>query len=426
MAVRKANGEGTVYRRKDGRWEAAGFADFPDGTRRRVRAYADTRAEALARLAWNIQAAGRGALAVAGGVTVGEYVTTWMATVAGHRLRASTLETYRTYVQRFVLPHLGSRPLAALSPKDIRRWLDRLASECQCCRQGFDAKRPAARQRCCALGACCRKVLASATVAYTHGILKSALADAVREEQLSRNVATLAPAPPIRSAPINPWTAAEAQAFLAHIRGRERFALAFELALRTGLRIGEVCALSWDDVDLDKNVLTVRRSLRRHLNGAGLTLTEPKTKAARRRIPLPPGCAELLRAHRARQDAVKATMGARWVESGLIVTTLVGTAVDPVHLSKYFQDAVRRAGVRKIRFHDLRHTCATLLLESGADLTVIKDLLGHSKIQITADVYTHVRLRVVRSAFDAMSHMLDDPCPESDDAQGPDGYPLAA
>jgi integrase len=375
-------------------------------------------------LAWNMEAASRGALAVAGSVTVGEYVASWLVMVAAHRLRASTLEGYRTYTERFIVPYLGDRPLAALSPKDIRYWLDRLALECQCCRQGFDAKRAPAKQRCCALGACCRKVPASATVAYTHGILKTALADAVREEQLTRNVAKLAPAPPIRSAPINPWTAGEAQVFLAHARDRERLAVTFELALRTGLRAGELCALSWNDIDLDKNVLTVRHSLRRHVDGAGLTLTEPKTRAGRRRIPLPPGCADLLRGHRAHQLECKAELGERWTDSGLVVTSLIGTPMDPRNLSRYFQDAVRRSGVRKIRFHDMRHTCATLLLESGADLTVIKDLLGHSKIQITADVYTHVRLKLVRGAFDAMSHMLDAPHPDS--GEGVDDLPQAA
>lgn len=411
MASRRGNGEGTVYQRKDGRWEAAGFADFPDRTRRRVRAYADTRQEAVARLASSITAAQRGALAVNSGVTVGEYLTEWLATVAAHRLRASTLETYRCYTERFILPYLGRRALTGLTPREVRVWLDRLATDCQCCRQGFDEKRPAAKRRCCAVGACCSKTLASATIVYTHGILKNALGHAVREEKLSRNVAKLAKAPTIRSAPIDPWRADEVKAFLTHVRGRERFAIAYELALRTGLRIGELCALSWDDIDLEGGVLTVRHSLRRYLAGQGLTLTEPKTSSARRRIPLPPGCAELLRGHRLVQQGQAAAAGERWVDSGLVITNQTGGAMDPVHLSRYFQHAVRRAGVRRIRFHDMRHTCATLLVESGADLVTIKELLGHSKIQITADVYTHVRLRVVRSAFDAMGQMLDEEQP---------------
>jgi integrase len=420
MASRRGNGEGTVYQRKDGRWEAAGFANFPDGTRRRVRAYADTRAEAVAKLTWSIKAAERGALAANSGVSLTEYLQGWFETVASRRLRDSTYETYRSYTARFILPYLGHRPLSALSPKDIRLWLDRLGSDCQCCRQGFDEQRPMAKQRCCAVGRCCEKILASATIAYTHGILRTALGDAVREELLGRNVAKMVPAPVIRSAPIDPWTAEEARTFLTHARGGERFAVAFELALRTGLRIGELCALSWNDVDLDNGILTVRHSLRRFLGGQGLTLTEPKTKSARRKIPLPPGCVELLREHQREQDRNKATLGGRWIDQGLVVTTLAGTLMDPVHLSKYFQDALRRSGVRRIRFHDLRHTCATLLLESGADLVTIKDLLGHSKIQVTADVYTHVRLKVVRSAFDAMHDVLDGPNPDHSTREPPE------
>jgi integrase len=413
MAVRRGNGEGTVYQRKDGRWEAAGFANFPDGTRRRVRAYGDIRAEAVAKLSWSIQAAERGALASHSGVTLTEYVHSWFETVATRRLRASTFETYRSYTRRFIIPYLGHRPLSALSPKDVRLWLDRLGTDCQCCRQGFDEQRPVAKRRCCAVGACCEKVLASATIAYTHGILRTALGDAVREEVLGRNVAKMTAAPVIRSAPIDPWTAEEAKAFLAYARGNERFAVAFELALRTGLRIGELCALRWTDVDLDSGVLTVRHSLRRFLDGQGLTLTEPKTKSARRRIPLPPAVVTLLREHKEDQEQQKTVLRGRWVDQGFVITTLAGSAMDPVHLSKYFQDALGRCGVRRIRFHDMRHTCATLLLESGAELVTIKDLLGHSKIQITADVYTHVRLKVVRSAFDAMGDMLDGQDPHS-------------
>jgi integrase len=298
--------------------------------------------------------------------------------------------------------------------------VDKLGSDCQCCRQGFDAKRAPAKRRCCAQGACCRKVLASATISYVHGILRAALQDAVREDRLGRNVAKLVAPPPIRSERIEPWTAEEAKAFLGYARGRERFAAVFELVLRTGLRIGEVLALSWDDVDLTSGTIRVRRSVRRHLNGKGLVLSEPKTSASRRRIPLPPGCAVLFTGQRARQRRDKAASRGGWVETGLVFTTLLGTTLDPVHVSAAFRTACIRSGVRRIRFHDLCHTCATLMLESGADLVTVKELLGHSKIQITADVYTHVRLRVTRTALDAMADMLGEETadPDQDTKEG--------
>jgi len=421
MSRQRGNGEGTVYQRADGRWEAAGFVDLPDGTRRRVRVYAATRNDAVRALAERTRDAGRGTYSPdSGGVTVGEYLEVWLVTVAAHRLRESTFETYHQYTRRFILPYLGHRALTALSPKDVRGWVDRLRSDCQCCRQGFDAKRPTAKRRCCTVGDCCRKVLSSATIAYTHGILRTALGHAVREEELPRNVAKMVQAPVIRSARTEPWSASEARRFLAHARANERFAVAYELALRSGLRIGELLALSWDDVDFAAGTIRVRRSVRRHLNGKGLVLSEPKTQSSRRRIPLPPGCAALLRGHRLAQRAERATAGEGWRETGLVFTTLLGTTVDPVHLSRYFGAACHCSGVRRIRFHDLRHTCATLMLESGADLVTVKDLLGHSRIQITADVYMHVRLKVTRSALDAMGDMLGDESPEAEDGDPPD------
>ncbi len=421
MSRMRGNGEGTVYQRSDGRWEAAGYADLPMGVRKRIRVYAATRALAVSRLAEKIQEAQRGAYTPnSSGVLLGEFMAEWMQRTAAPRLRASTLVTYQEYTRRFIVPYLGRKSLTGLSPKDLRSWLERLRVECQCCRQGFDAKRPASKQRCCAVGACCRKVLSPATIRYSHGILRTALSDAVREELLGRNVAKLVSPPAANSQRTEPWTAAEAATFLSYARGRERFAEVFELALRTGLRIGEVLALSWDDVDLKAGTIRVRRSVRRHLGGAGLVLSEPKTAASRRRIPLPPGCVELLARQRDRQARHKAASRGGWSETGLVFTTLMGTTLDPVHVSKAFSVACERSGVRRIRFHDLRHTCATLMLESGADLVIVKDLLGHSKIQITADVYAHVRLRVTRSALEAMADMLGEENPDEGDPEEDD------
>lgn len=366
MSRMRGNGEGTVYQRSDGRWEAAGYADLPMGVRKRIRVYAATRALAVSRLAEKIQEAQRGAYTPnSAGESLEEFITDWLERTAKPRLRVSTMCTYTEYTRRFIIPYLGRKALTGLSPKDLRSWLERLRAECQCCRQGFDEKRPISQRRCCALAQCCHKVLSAATIRYTHGILRTALLDAVREERLGRNVAKLVTPPAANSKRTEPWTAAEAAAFLAYVRGRERFAEAFELALRTGLRIGELLALSWDDVDLKAGTIRVRRSVRRHLGiGSGLVLSEPKTAASRRRIPLPPGCTELLgrQRQRERQKRHKAAAGEGSSETGLVFTTLTGTTLDPVHVSKAFYIACERSGVRRIRFHDLRHTCATLML----------------------------------------------------------------
>ncbi len=206
----RANGDGTVYQRKDDRWEAAGYVLAPGNTRKRVRVYGTTRKEALAKL----------------------------------------------------------------TAKDVRTWLNELRTVCQCCARGIDARRkPDAqanrRPRCCAIGECCRKYLSPLTLAYIHSGLKSALEDAVREEEIPRNVARNVRTGTPRPRRFDPLTAVEARTFLAAASGHRLHAL-FELALRTGLRKGELLGLRWEDLDLDNGTASIRRTLQRTRTG-GLT-----------------------------------------------------------------------------------------------------------------------------------------------------------
>jgi integrase len=193
MGRQRANGEGTVYQRKDGRWEAAGYVTTTTGGSKRVRVYGATRKEAMDKLLGRIADSRRGIpVAADATITVADYLTGWMSTVAVNRLRATTYATYDRYVKVFIVPGIGSRRLAALTPKDVRVWLHQVQAVCQCCVQGWDAARdPAAlrkepRPRCCAVGSCCGKKITPGTVAYLRSILSSALAHAVREDQLPR------------------------------------------------------------------------------------------------------------------------------------------------------------------------------------------------------------------------------------------------
>ncbi|MFF4726469.1 site-specific integrase [Streptomyces mirabilis] len=148
----------------------------------------------------------------------------------------------------------------------------------------------------------------------------------------------------------------------------------WELALRTGLRRGELLGLTWADLDPAAGTLNIRRSLQ-HNPAGGLTLFPTKTRAAERRIALPTTCLTALEQHRQNQERQRMAAGARWRENGLIFTTRVGTPLDPSDVARRFTGLLDQAGIRRIRFHDLRHTCATLLLEQGVQLITIKELL---------------------------------------------------
>ncbi|WP_406158930.1 site-specific integrase [Streptomyces sp. NBC_01005] len=403
----RANGEGTLYQRKDGRWEAAGYVLAADGTRKRVRVYGTTRREAADKLAEKIADSNRGLPVATADSTVGDYLTYWLSSVAVHRLRENTHTRYSACVRLHLIPGLGTKKIARLTAKDVRTFLDRLRTSCQCCTQGLDTE----RNRCCAVGECCQKQLSGLTVTYVHSVLKSALEHAVREDELPRNVARNVKTTTHQPRRFRPLTAVEARQFLDAARADRLHAL-YELALRTGLRKGELLGLRWEDLDLTTGTASVRRSLQRTRTG-GLTHLPAKTRASERRIALPTECIHSLKKHQERQDREREAAGPDWRDESLVFTTPTGRPLDPANLTRRFRSFLGRAGLRRIRFHDLRHSTATLLLEQGVDLVVIKELLGHAHIGVTAGVYAHVRLRLQRQAIDTLGDALgltdDDP-----------------
>ncbi|ALO11720.1 Phage integrase [Streptomyces venezuelae] len=396
----RANGDGTVYQRKDGRWEAAGYILASGNTRRRVRVYGATRKDALAKLTEKIAASNRGLPVAAVDSTVSAYLAYWLDGVAVHHLRENTHTRYAASIRLHLNPGLGAKKLARLTARDVRTFLDGLRTACQCCAQDRDS----IRQSCCAIGQCCGRQLSPLTVTYVHAVLKSALEHAVREDELPRNVARNVKTTAPRPRRFQPLTAAEARQLL-HAANGDRLHALYELALRTGLRKGELLGLHWEDLDLDGGTASIHRSLQR-TRSQGLTVLNTKTLASERRIALPTECISSLKIHQERQEEERQAAGTGWTGNGLIFTTPKGRPLDPTNLTRRFRRLLHCAELRTIRFHDLRHSTATLLLEQGVDLVVIKELLGHAHIGVTAGVYAHVRLRLQRQAIDTLGHAL--------------------
>jgi integrase len=428
---RKANGEGTVFQRIDGRWCGAGYVLTADGTPKRVFVYGETRKEANDKLTAKLADSNRGLTVAADTTTtVGVYLTGWLETVAVHRLRPTTYDTYDSLIRRYLIPGLGGRKLASLTVSEVQTFLDRLPTICQCCAWGWDAKKDpnhrvkARRPRCCAIGNCCNKTVKPATVNYIRAVLSAALSHAVRTDVLARNVATAVRLPTPRS-DFQPFTAAEARKYLS-VAAFHRHGPLYELALRTGLRRGELLALHWDDIDLDAGHLYVTGTMARVKGGAKILPT--KTYRSARRIVLPRECVTSLHQYRKRQDIDRREAEDRWRETGLVFVSAGGTTLDMATVHRNHQLICELADLRYIRLHDLRHTCASLLLEQGVDLVTIKDLLGHAQIHTTADIYSHVRPRTKRKAIESVGDALQS-TPDShacdDDDEEPDDPPLA-
>ena len=177
------------------------------------------------------------------------------------------------------------------------------------------------------------------------------------------------------------------------------------MALSLGLRQGEALGLRWVDVDLDGRTLTVGAALQR-IPGRGLVLVEPKTKTSRRKVPLPPVCVAALREHCVRQLQERLLAGSVWVETGLVFTTRVGTGLESGRVTKHLQRILSRHGLPRLRFHDLRHSAASLLLAQGVASRVVMEVLGHSRIGVTMDLYTHVLPSLLGDAAEAMERAL--------------------
>jgi integrase len=405
----RRNGEGNIRQRKDGRFEARVWVFTTDGREIRKSVYGATWDEAHAALVKLKSDALAGVRLPATGATVGEYLTYWLLTeIAAERVRPSTLASYQWLARSYVVPYLGAKKLARLRPSDVRTFLSRLKSVCQCCALGKDAKRvergrPA---RCCAKSPrqCCEAALSDGSIRYAHRLLRAALQDAVTEELLASNPAKALRISHRYRPKFTPWTADEAKRFLKAARDDRWYAL-YSVALALGLRRGEALALRWVDVDLVDNVLRVRRSLQR--TGGQLRLGPVKTDGSERAVALPAGLVDVLRGHRALQRTERAAAGDRWQDHGLLFTTKIGTPIEPRNINRHFDQLCERAGVRRLRVHDLRHSCATLLYDQGVPLERIQDVLGHSSPTVTKSIYVEPTRRVRQDAADRLGFLFD-------------------
>jgi integrase len=233
-----------------------------------------------------------------------------------------------------------------------------------------------------------------------HKALKAAVADGL----IPRNAAAGLKLPRITREEIDPLTEEEARRLLETVRGARLEAL-YVLALSTGMRLGELLALKWEDVDLEGGRLRVRRTLTHA--GKAFVLGEPKTKNSRRTIRLTKGAISALKAHLSRQLEEMERMGSVYQPGGLIFATEGGTIVNPSNLrNRSFKPLLKRADLQPIRFHDLRHTCATLLLSKSVNPKVVSEMLGHASISITLDIYSHLLPDMQEKAVEALEEML--------------------
>jgi integrase len=275
---KRANGEGTIYQRKDGRWEGAAYVLTTGGAFKRIRIYGRTREEARKNLTRAIEQSDQGIPVASKSWTVSEYLIYWLEHIVKAERRPKTYQGYEGVVRRHLIPGLGKKRLAKLTAQDVRIFITQLRNECQCCKHGWDAERD--EPRCCALkgGQCCASKLSVRMVQWIHSVLRNALQCAVREELLPRNVATLVKVSVPNYRVNRGLSVAEARRVLKLGKDERLYAL-YVLALGLGLRRGELLGLRWPDVNLAAGTLEVVQTLQRV--GGQLRFVPPRRKTRR-------------------------------------------------------------------------------------------------------------------------------------------------
>ncbi|AKK30373.1 site-specific integrase [Mycobacteroides abscessus] len=405
-ARRNANGQGGVYRRGDGRWEAKVFVDTPDGRRKRISVYGDSERAALDELGKVLDQQRRGIPTATTTLTVAEYMTYWLEHIAEPSVRRTTYATYEGDVRLHIIPGIGNRKLKSLQASHIRAWLTGLQTRCQCCAQGKDAARGRKSQaRCCALvpAKCCNDALSASSIRHILRVLRAALQDAVDEEMLSRNVARLVQLRVTDDRKVRSFTRAEAMRFLKTAETTRLYAL-WAVALSMGLRRGEALGLQWSDVDLDAERITIRRAL--HRVDGQLKLENVKTEGSVAVLPVPRTLVPILTNHRRRQLEERLAAGSTWRDTGLVFTTPKGGALEPRNVNRMFHSLCAKAEVPQLRVHDLRHSCATLLFTMGVQPATVQKILRHSSITVTTGTYVEVIEAVQRDALDSMGSLF--------------------
>jgi integrase len=375
-AGRRGNGEGSIYQLPDGRWRGSVFLGYRDGKPHRKYVTCRTRAQVAAEIRALIEAQRQGQVITTGGMTVAEWLATYLEQVARPKVRPRTLDRYTSDIDRHVVPAIGRYRLDKLRPAHLVALYNAKAAE----------------------------GLSGASLRHMHAVIRRALNVAVRWQLIAVNPATLVDAPKAAQHEITPLTAAEARRLIQAAEG-DRMQARWLVGLALGLRQGEALGLRWEDVDLDARLLRVRRALQRR-RGGGLILTEPKTQRSKRTIPLLGQLVTALDDHRARQVRERAAAGSLWRDSGCVFTTPIGTPVDPRNDFREFRKLLARAGLPPVRLHDLRHTAASLLLAQHVPARVVMEILGHSQIALTMNTYSHVAPEVSREAADRMARAL--------------------
>ena len=392
---KRANGEGTVFFRADRQsWVGQIVCGLkPNGRPNRLTFYAPTQSEVLAWRRDKLRAIEDGRPVRVERQSVDQFIRFWLWSYVKPNSADATMATYESLARVHVVPALGSLQLGKLTRQHVQEFLAAKATE-----HGVGA----------------------VTVKRIRDLLRAAFNVAIDMEKLERNPAEKVKLPRIHAQQGGCYSQEEARRFLAVLDGNRLQAL-YTVALCLGMRRGEVLGLRWQDIDFESSTIHVRQAVqrvpipsrdqetRKRGEKTRLQIVPTKTPKSRRDVAVPAIVIGALAEHKRRQDQEKEAVGESWIESGLVFTSNRGTVIDPGNLLREYKKLIDLHALPKLRFHDLRHSAATILLELGVPLHVVQQVLGHTSSRTTLDTYTHVLDSAKRGAAKAMDDALGKP-----------------
>ncbi len=371
---RRGNNEGSIYQRKDGRWAASISLEG----RKRKTFYGKTRKEVQEQLKVALRDQQQGTLAMGSKQTVEQFLEYWLEEVHKEAIRLSSYVKYRALLDRYVFPAFGNVQLQKLTQQQVQTLYSRKSKD----------------------------GLAPETVRGIHRMLHKALDDAVLWGQVPRNISDNVTLPRLVRHEIKPLNREQAQQLLSAAHEHRMEAL-LTIALATGMRRGEILGLHWKDIDFENRSVQVRHTVDR-IGTFGIKESEPKTSSSRRKIMLPDFVIESLKEHHTRQAEARLKAGEAWQENDLVFCNIYGGFWDPANLLTSFGKLLTDAGLPHMRFHDLRHSTATILFTMGVHPKVVQELLGHTNISLTMDTYSHMLPSMQRDVMDDLDEFFDE------------------
>ncbi|MEE0675777.1 MAG: site-specific integrase [Ruminococcus sp.] len=391
---KNGNNEGSIRKRKNGTWEGRYTIGYDArGRQKQLSVYGKTRAEVARKLNEKTAAIQNGTYIIPRDHTLLEWLENWLTTYAYIKVRASTYASYQAYINNHIAPYIGGVKLQKLTTEQLQLFFNEKAKNGR-----LDGKGG----------------LSPKTIRNLYNMLHEALQQAVTNKYLSVNVTEGVVLPSHQTPDIIVFKPEEQAAILEACK-KERLGFAIELDFMTGLRIGEICALKWSDFDFAEKIFDVRRTLQRIQKKTSdigeksaktqIVEGDTKTKNGKRVIPITDVMYHKLMQHRSRQNFEKLRLGKGYADHGYVFANEFGYAVEPSYLRDVYERILKSAGVSHYKFHTIRHTFATRAIENGAPVKIVSEILGHSSVQLTMDVYCHPSVSAKRSVMEKLEKL---------------------